>query len=476
MDLSRRQVIGVGAGSLAAAATTALSPAHANDAKGYVRSTIARMTLEEKVGQLQVQEVYGTDPDVDDPRNTAKFGLAKAADVVRHLHLGGGIYFAWTDSYRNGPDGVATLSNALQRAALETRRPAGKGKPARPKVGIPLLIATDQEQGIVTRFGPPATQFPGAMALGASRRVDDARIAAAITGKELRAVGINADFAPVADVNVNPSNPVIGVRSFGSDPALVAEMVAAQVAGYQHDANVSASAKHFPGHGDTATDSHYGLPVITHTRTEWETIDAPPFRSAIDAGVDMVMTAHLLVPAFDSSGDPASLSKPILTGLLRDQLGFDGVIVTDALDMAGVREKYGDAEVAVRAFRKAGVDPELSGRRSSPLAARDAILAAVHSGRLAEAEIDRKVERILRLKVGRGIVAAPLCDKGAVGSVVGAAEHLEAADELTDRTITMVRNAGVLPANVSGRHVLVTGWEPQPARRSRLHYARPVLP
>ncbi len=143
---------------------------------------------------------------------------------------------------------------------------------------MPLLISTDQEQGVVTRIGPPATQFAGSMALGAGRSTGDARQAAAITGQELKAMGVNTDFAPDADVNVNPLNPVIGTRSFSSDPTLVASMVGAQVRGYQKDAGIIATPKHFPGHGDTATDSHTGIPVITHTKAQWEQIDAPPTR------------------------------------------------------------------------------------------------------------------------------------------------------------------------------------------------------
>lgn len=449
LDLSRRHLFGIGAGALAATAiggTQALANPSRNET-GWVRSTLARMTLEQKVGQLMVQQVYGVDPTVDDARNLDKYGTAKAVDVVRDLNLGGVIYFAWTDSYANGPTGVAKLSNALQRAALAPR--AGQ------KVSAPLIIATDQEQGIVTRFGPPATQFPGSMALGAGRSTSDARTAAAITGKELRAVGINTNFAPDADVNVNPANPVIGVRSFGSRPDLVSGMVAAQVKGYQQDGDVSASAKHFPGHGDTATDSHYGLPVITHSREEWQKIDAPPFKAAIAAGVDMIMSAHLLVPALDPVDDPATLSKPILTGVLRHQLGYEGVIITDSLEMAGVREKYGDNEVAVKAL-EAGVDILLMAPK--PVEARDAITAAIGSGRLQLKDINAKVERVLRMKYRRGLVRDALCDVSRVDAVVGAPAHLSRAAAITDRTITLVRNEGVLPMPVSGKKVLVTGW------------------
>ncbi|MDF2090970.1 glycoside hydrolase family 3 protein [Knoellia sp. 3-2P3] len=412
---------------------------------GWVTSTMARMTLQEKVGQLFVQQVYGSDATTPDPRNVPLYGVASPAEVVQKYHLGGVIYFAWTDSVKN-PDQITALSNGLQKAALSRDS----------KVDVPLQIAIDQEQGVVTRIGPPATQFPGSMALGAGRSTDDARTAAAITGEELRAMGVNTNFAPVADTNVNALNPVIGTRSFSSDPALAASMVGAQVKGYQQDGGVSASAKHFPGHGDTATDSHVAFPVITHTREQWEQMDAPPFKAAIAEGIDMIMTAHLAFPALDNSGDPATLSKPILTGLLREELGFDGVIVTDALEMKGVREKYGDAEVAVRAL-EAGADQLLMTPAMDEAYA--AVLAAVESGRISAADLDAKVRRVLELKYERGVVADPYADPSAVSSVVGTPAHLAVADEVTDRTTTMVKNDdATLPLAVGGKKVLVAGY------------------
>ena len=412
---------------------------------GWVTSTMARMTLEEKVGQLFVQQVYGSDATTPDQRNVPLYGVATPAEVVQKYHLGGAIYFAWTDSVKN-PDQITALSNGLQKAALS--------QPS--KVDVPLQIAIDQEQGVVTRIGPPATQFPGSMALGAGRSTDDARTAAAITGEELRAMGVNTNFAPVADTNVNPLNPVIGTRSFSSDPALAASMVGAQVKGYQSDGGVSASAKHFPGHGDTATDSHVAFPIITHTREQWEQIDAPPFKAAIAEGIDMIMTAHLAFPALDDSGDPATLSKPILTGLLRNELGFKGVIVTDALEMQGVRDRYGDEEVAVRAL-EAGADQLLMTPAMDKAYA--AVLGAVRSGRIPAADLDAKVRRVLELKYERGTVAQPYADPAAVSSVVGTPEHLATADEVTDRTTTLVKNDDkTLPLAVGGKKVLVTGY------------------
>lgn len=435
------------AATLAAGAFPALSAEAAVPAgpNGWVQSTLARMTLEEKVGQLFVQNVYGKDATTPDARNLPLYGVASPAEVVQKYHLGGVIYFAWTDSVQNPPQ-IAGLSNGLQQAALS--------QPS--KVRIPLQIATDQEQGVVTRVGPPATQFPGSMALGASRSTDDARTAAEITGQELRAMGINTNFAPDADVNVNPLNPVIGTRSFSSKPELAADMVKAQVEGYQGAGRVSASAKHFPGHGDTATDSHVAFPIITHSRAQWEQIDAPPFRAAIAEGIDMIMTAHLNFPALDDSGDPATLSKPILTDLLRNELGYKGVIVTDSLAMQGVRDLYGDAEVAVRAL-DAGVDQLLMTPAMDDAYA--AVIAAVKSGRISQSSLNAKVRRVLELKVKRGIVATPIVDPAALDSVVGTPEHLATAAAITNRTSTLVANSdGVLPLRVSGKKVLVTGY------------------
>ena len=443
-ELSRRTVLagGVAAATLAAGARSATA---AEGEEGWVTSTLSRMSLEEKVGQLFIQNVYGKDATTPDSRNVPLYGVASPAEVVQKYHLGGIIYFAWTDSVQN-PDQIVGLSNGLQRAALTQST----------KARVPLQIAIDQEQGVVTRIGPPATQFPGSMALGAGGSAPDARTAAAVTGRELIAMGVNTNFAPVCDVNVNPLNPVIGTRSFSSHPDLTAELVAAQVAGYQRDGGVSSSAKHFPGHGDTATDSHVAFPIITHSREQWESVDAPPFRAAIREGIDMIMTAHLAFPALDDSGNPATLSHPILTGVLREELGFEGVVVTDALNMQGVRDMYGDAEVAVRALL-AGADQLLMTPAMDEAYA--AVLAAARSHRIRPNELDAKVARVLRLKFRRGVVTRPYADPTAVSSVVGAAAHLSAADAVTDRTTTLVKNdAGALPLAASGKKILVTGY------------------
>ncbi|MCI1746843.1 MAG: glycoside hydrolase family 3 protein [Acidipropionibacterium sp.] len=328
-------------------------------------------------------------------------------------------------------------------------------------------ITTDQEQGPSSRFGPPATQFPGAMSLGAIGDPELARQTAAITGRELSAVGITTDFAPDADVNVNPANPVIGVRSFGSDPHRVAEMVVAQIHGYQEDAGIAACAKHFPGHGDTATDSHTGLPVIEHSRQEWERTDLPPFQAAVDAGVDLVMSAHIRFPALEPSGEPATLSRRILTDLLRTRLGYRGVIITDSLEMAGVRQTHPDAETPVLALA-AGADLILM--PPDPRQARDAIVAAVASGRLPESEIDAKVLRVLELKARRGMLDPAPADPGKVPDSVGTPDHLGLAADLTRRAITLINQgtgrAADPPRRPAGaRHRLESGRESRPGVR-----------
>nr|WP_229786743.1 glycoside hydrolase family 3 protein [Actinokineospora fastidiosa] len=414
-------------------------------AANWVDAALDRLSLEQKVGQLFVATVWGKSATEAHPNNQARYGVATPAEVVSRYQLGGVIYFnnSSTDNVDN-PAQLAAFSNGLQRAALGSAP------------HIPLVVAIDQEGGNVTRVESPATEYPSAMALGAGRSQEDARTAAAINGRELRAMGVNQNFAPVADVNSNPLNPVIGARSFAADPELAAQMVAAQVRGYQDGGRrtetVSSSAKHFPGHGDAATDSHTGLPRIDRSAEDWRAVDLPPFKAAVDAGIDSIMTAHIQFPSLDPSGVPATLSRPILTGLLRDELGYDGLIVTDALGMQGVREMFGDAEVPVLAL-EAGVD-QLLMPPDLPLA-RDAVLAAVRSGRISEARIDESVRRILKQKWERGIITRPLVDVRRIGDHVGTPQNLAAVQALTDRTVTLLRDdADALP--LSG-NVLVAG-------------------
>ncbi|MBC2863636.1 glycoside hydrolase family 3 C-terminal domain-containing protein [Streptomyces mexicanus] len=448
---SRRTVLAATATLTAALAVQGTGTARAagRPDEKRLRALVSRMTLEEKVGQLFVMRVYGhsaTDPDqADIDANLKEIGVRTAAELIEKYRVGGIIYFAWAHNTRD-PQQIAGLSNGIQRASLQQPR------------GLPMLVATDQEHGIVCRVGKPATLFPGAMAVGAGGSTADARTLGRISGAELRAMGINQDYSPDADVNVNPANPVIGVRSFGADPDAVARMVVAEVRGYQ-GSGVAATAKHFPGHGDTAVDSHYGFPVITHSRELWEKLDAVPFRAAIKAGIDSIMTAHIQFPALDDSGDPATLSRPILTGILREELGYDGVVITDSLGMEGVRSKYGDDRVPVLAL-KAGVDQLLN--PPSLDVAWNAVLNAVRTGELTEDRLDESILRILRLKARLGLFQNPYTTPADVTRTVGTPEHLKAADAIAERTTTLlVDEGGLLPlSRRTHNKVLVFGADP----------------
>ncbi|MEV0617038.1 glycoside hydrolase family 3 protein [Nonomuraea sp. NPDC050404] len=375
-----------------------------------VQRVLAGMSVEEKVGQLFMPVLYGTAADTVSGENQARYAAQTPAKVIAKYHLGGVILFP--HNVRSTGQ-VVGLTNGLQRAAKD----------------VPLLIGTDQENGLVSRMSALMTKFPGAGEIGATGDTGLSREVAEATGAELHALGVNLDFAPVADVNVNPRNPVIGRRAFGDDPKKVAGMVAAAVKGFD-DAKVAAAAKHFPGHGDTNVDSHTGLPVIKHTKSQWERIDAPPFKAAIAAGVDVVMSAHLVFPKLDSSGDPATLSKPILTGLLRDKLGFKGVVSTDALNMDGVRKKYNDGEISVRAVL-AGVDLLLM-PNDLPRAYK-AVLAAVKSGRISRQRLDQSVTRLLTLKQKRGLLTkAPVASAERAAEVLRSSEHRRLAARVGD--------------------------------------------
>jgi beta-N-acetylhexosaminidase len=431
---------------------------HAGDAsyRGKVISLMRHMTLREKVGQLFVIEVAGRS--ADNVSDTAKavnqqlYGVDTPAEAIAKYAPGGVIYYTTrvpctgcaSDDNIGDPAQVATLSNGLQAASLEQRS------------HIPLQISVDQEGGaLVARFGAPATQMPGNMALGAGRSSDDAEASARVIGEELQSVGVTQDYAPVSDVNINPNNPVIGIRSVGGDPDLVSDLASAQVEGY-HAGGVSAVAKHFPGHGDTGTDSHFGLPKVTHTLEQFHAIDLPPFEADIAAGVDTIMTAHVVFPAVDPSGAPATMSHKILTGVLRNELGFRGLIVTDALDMAGATSTYPPDVAPVQAVL-AGADQLLIPPQMDTAYA--AVLHAVRSGVITRKRLDESVYRILMHKFRRGIFRDPFVDPVTATEVMGAPDHLAQAQAITDRTTTLVKNDDdALPLAPGPRQVLVTGW------------------
>ncbi len=442
---------------LAAAAVTLTSGAPDASAKGenhsslmdrQIRSTMAGMTLEEKVGQMFVSEVYGDSATTTDPADVAAnhkmYGadVDNGAEVLDRYHLGGVIYFTWSDNLKD-PQQIAGLSNGLQQAAT-----AGSD-------GVPVQISTDQEGGVVNRIGAPMAVSPGNMALGATFNPLIARKVAAVSGSELRALGINVDDAPVVDVNSNAHNSADGPRSFGDNTAVVSAFAAAAVDGYQ-SSGVGAQAKHFPGLGDTTVNTDNGVAVTDETRAQIMAKDVPPFRAAIAAGVKSIMAAHIVAPSLDPSGLPASLSKPIVTGVLRDTLHYDGVVITDALSAAALADIPQD-QVMLDAIN-AGDDELLMPTDLS--AAVNTVLDAVKSGTLSTDRIDQSVYRILRMKYELGLFTDPYTTSDKVTATVGTPDHLKTMADAAQRSITLLRDDNhVLPlAADSGKHVLVTGW------------------
>lgn len=308
----------------------------------------------------------------------------------------------------------------------------------------PLFVAVDQEGGMVARFKSPFAVFPGNMALGAIGSSDYARRAAQAIGRQLAAVGVNWDFAPCVDVNVNPDNPIIGVRSFGESPELVAGLGAAMVEGFQ-SAGVLSSAKHFPGHGDTSSDTHHTLPTIPYDRRRLDEVELVPFRAAIEAGVASIMTTHILFPALDETF-PATLSERILTGLLREELGFGGIIITDCLQMSAIAEGFGAERAGVLAVR-AGADMLLvSHSLDYQRLVRDGLLRAVMAGEIPESRIDESLERIRAAKKRFGLESRRTADAASAASVIGSQEIRDLEREIAEKAVTLVRNDdGLLP-------------------------------
>lgn len=420
-----------------------------NQVDDEIDDMIDAMSIEEKVGQLFIIHAYGetpTDEAYEDTNLENNRGGKNFKEIIENYHIGGVIYFNWSHNIGTpvDVDQVNALSNGLQEIAMDEDN------------AIPLLISTDQEGGIVQRVTSPGTVFPGNMALGATQSEEYAFEMASILGNELKSLGINTDFAPSLDVNMNADNPVIGVRSISENPDLVSELGIAQIEGFQ-DENIIASAKHFPGHGDTETDSHSGLPVIDHDLETLEEVDLKPFRDAIDAGIDSIMTAHIEVPVLDDSGLPATLSKPILTGLLREEMGYDGLIITDSLGMAGVNEIYPPEEVPVEAL-KAGADVLLNPPDVD--AAYNGVLDAVESGEISEDRLDESVYRILAEKMDKNLFDDPYTDPEEVENV-GTDAHLQAAEEMAEKSITLVQNNDdLLPLDTeSGESIFITGPE-----------------
>ncbi len=392
--------------------------------------TLANMSLEQRVGQVFMLGFEGT-----------TLTAANRA-LVQGLHLGGVTLFA--RNITNGPQ-LARLDADLQTVADP----------------VPLFISVDQEGGLVVRVTDGATILPGNMAVGATADPGLARRVAEASASELLAMGVNMDLAPVVDVNTNPLNPVIGVRSFGSDVSLVSDFGVQTIQGLQAS-GVSAVGKHFPGHGDTAVDSHRDLPVVLHSLERLQSLEFLPFKAAIQAGVDGIMTAHLYLPAIEPQPDlPATLSRTVLTGLLREQLGYQGLILTDALDMDAIKKDRPAAEAAVQAF-KAGADMLLSAGitaddRRHLAEGPSVLLAAVQSGRVSEERLNASVLRILEAKAKRGILfgaAVPAAVPDA--AVLNSPEHRALALDVARKAVTLQRdNAQLLPLQASQRILVV---------------------
>jgi beta-N-acetylhexosaminidase len=355
----------------------------------------ADLTLDEKIGQMLMCGWQGSAE--GENRSVSAHALALLDDLC----VGGVILMG-----RNvGPAAeTAALCNALQERAR-----------------LPLLVATDQEGGLVCRFTEPGLTFPGGMALGAAGSEALAEQVAAAISTQLRAMGVHVDFAPVLDVNNNAANPVIGIRAFSECPDEVTRLGLAALRGFARG-GVLAAAKHFPGHGDTAVDSHHALPVQPADRARLDAVELVPFRAAIAAGVPMVMTSHIVFPAFDADR-PATLSRAILTDLLRHEMGFDGLIVTDCMEMSAITDRYGAGESAVLAV-EAGVDLVLiCHTERAQRAARDALRDAVTSGRVPEARLDESLARILAAKQALGILESPRVEPARADAVVSALEY-----------------------------------------------------
>ena len=326
------------------------------------------------------------------------------------------------------PPQVARLTNAVQHLAASAHVP-------------PLLVAVDQEGGPVIQVR--GTEFPSAMAFGAAGDESLVAAAAGVTARELRAVGIHMNYAPVLDVNNNPANPVIGVRSFGEDPVRVARLGSRAIAAMQAE-GVLATAKHFPGHGDTSLDSHLTLPTVTHPRSRLDAVELLPFREAVRAGVGAVMTAHVVYPALDPDV-PATLS-PAIIGLLRRTLGFAGLVVTDSMRMRAVADRYTPGAAAVAAVR-AGVDVVLAcGPVETQLEALDAVRSAVRDGSLPEARVRESARRVLAAKRRLGLFERADVSDTEAARAVGSREHLALAERVAAAAVTIVANPrGTIP-------------------------------
>ena len=409
-----------------------------------IEDKIANMTLDEKIGQMLMLEFRYWEDENGELKEVTELNEDIKNAIIKYK-VGGIILFA---ENVHDTEQTTKLTHNIQKAAIEN--------------GLdPLLISIDQEGGIVVRLGT-GTSLPGNMALGATKDKKLAYEYGKIIADEIKALGINVNLAPVMDTNNNPNNPVIGLRSISSDPKLVGELGSEVVKGIQ-DQGVSAAIKHFPGHGDTETDSHLGLPVVDKTYEEVEKLELVPFKKAADDGVDMIMTAHISYPKLEKDtaiskkdgsvvGIPATLSDDIITGIIREKMNYDGIVITDAMKMQAIADHFGEEDAVVMAI-KAGVDIPLMPallQKNADLEKLDNIVGRIKNeldlGNITEKQIDNSVYRILDLKYRRGILDLdqynkPLEEKiDNALKVVGNKEHFDKQREITDRAITVTKN------------------------------------
>jgi beta-N-acetylhexosaminidase len=421
----------------------------AQDAESRVDALLASLTLEQKVAQMFLAALYG--PTLNAP----------GRDFLRQWQPGGVALFV---SNAGAPDAVARLTNDWQATVVE----AG---------GVPLFIATDQEGGQIARLKDGFTTWPVPMLLTASGDVTLAYQVGEAMARELRAVGVNMNLAPVADLYTNLRNPVIGRRSFGSEPGRTGQMLAGLIRGMQAG-GVLATAKHFPGHGDTDRDSHTSLPVVEHPRESLAAVEFAPFTWTIAAGVETIMTAHIWFPALDPAGPlPASLSRAVVSGLLRGELGFDGLVMTDAIEMDAIDTVYSYGEASIMAI-EAGSDIIAFGAHLSPDTqgrAIQAVIDAVRAGRLTEARIDESVRRILDAKARYGVLDWTPLDPTTAGLRVNAPAHAALVESLFRAGVTLAYDDGGLLPLDAGRNVALIYPGTRPAvRRACEAYADPA--
>ncbi|MBS6742419.1 MAG: LPXTG cell wall anchor domain-containing protein [Streptococcus parasanguinis] len=444
--------------------TTSPTETTTETASPQVEKLLEDMPLKQKVTQMIMPDFRKwQEAGQESPQDLTKVN-AEVADAIDKYDFGGVILFA--ENVKETKQTLA-LTQDMQKAAIENKANNGK---------IPLLLAIDQEGGIVYRLGT-GTALPGNMAIGATNDPKLATEAGQIIGRELSALGLNVDFAPVLDTNNNPQNPVIGLRSFSSDPNRVAYLGIPMMKGIQ-DYNVAVAAKHFPGHGDTAVDSHTGLPLVDKSLAELEKLELLPFKKAMDEGVDLLMTAHIQYPQIEKdqvvskeTGEkiyvPATLSDDILTGLVRKKYGYKGVIVSDAMGMDAIAKNFGEVE-AVKMAIKAGVDLVLmpTTLRSKADLSKidtivDAVVDAVKTGDISEERLNESVRRILTLKEKRGVLnfdpSARTAEKAE--EAVGSSLNRDLERKIAAAAVTVVKNEdNTLPFKVqTGDHVLLLG-------------------